>query len=253
MQSIDIINKSGNKLAAYLCIPSSKLHTFLIVCHGFRGAKENGGKIFDFASRVNELGIGVLAFDFSGSGQSAGDFASMTLTRQAYDLQCVIDYLDSHYHLPLVLLGRSFGGSTIIAGGAGDERVKAYVLWSTPVFLAETFTLIIPDEYKNLQRGKVMHIHDEFGDYDLNSGFIADFARHDMDEYLEAMSAKSVLIIHAEDDELVPAVNAVYIKNKINKAELFLIKNAGHRFLSKTAERENLTLTWLKQITNQPE
>lgn len=152
MQTISINNKHGERLAAYLFLPGLKPRFFLIVCHGFRGAKENGGRIYQFANRVNGLGGGLLAFDFSGSGKSEGDFLHMTLTRQADDLRCVIDYLSIHYNLPLVLLGRSFGGSTVIAGGTG-EKVLAYILWSTPVFLTKTFATMIPDEYNNLQAG----------------------------------------------------------------------------------------------------
>ncbi len=247
MQLIKINNKHGEKLAAYLFVPELEPRFFLIICHGFRGAKENGGRIYQFANRVNGLGGGVLAFDFSGSGASEGDFLHMTLTRQADDLRCVIDYLSVHYNHPLVLLGRSFGGSTVIAGGA-DEKVLAYILWSTPVFLTKTFAAIIPGEYKNLQAGQIVHIHDDAGDYELESEFIKDLVNHDMDQYLQAMSAKPVLIIHARDDEVVSVENAQYANSKLLRACLCLLDKAGHRFLEKTEERENLTLDWLEKL-----
>ena len=247
MQLIEINNKNGEKLAAYLFLPEIAPRFFLIVCHGFRGAKENGGRIYPFAKRVKGLGGAVLAFDFSGSGASEGDFLHMTLTRQADDLRCVIDYLSSHYNLPLVLLGRSFGGSTVIAGGAG-ENVLAYILWSTPVFLTNTFAAIIAEEYQNMQAGQIVHIHDVAGDYELDPAFIQDLACHDMEQYLQAMKAKPVLIIHAQDDEIVSVENAKYANRKLDRASLHLIDEAGHRFLEKTEERENLTLAWLEKI-----
>lgn len=251
MQSISIYNKkNGHKLAAYLFMPDTEPRLFLVVCHGFRGAKENGGKIFDFASRVNELGAGVLAFDFSGSGRSEGDFSAMTLSRQVSDLQAVIDYLYAQYHLPLVLLGRSFGGSTVLAGGAGDDRVAAYILWSTPIFLAETFAAMIPEEYRSLQEGQTVHICDDAGEFDLGSEFILDFTRHDMEKYLQAIHTKPVLIVHARDDELVPAENAAYMNSHLPNAKLFLVEEAGHRFLEKTKLREDLTLDWLQKCIN---
>lgn len=247
MQSISIENKDGHKLAAYLFMPESKPLLFLVICHGFRGAKENSGRIFGFARRVNELRAGVLAFDFSGSGESEGDFSAMTLSRQASDLTAVIDYLHIQYGLPVILLGRSFGGSTAIAAGAGDERVAAFILWSTPVFLEETFTAMIPDEYKNLPLGQIIHIQDEAGEFDLGSGFIQDFAHHDIDSYLQAMQNRPVLIIHAQDDEVVPVKNVIYMQQKLPQAQLLLVEEAGHRFLAKTKHREDLTLEWLQK------
>lgn len=248
MQLIEINNKDGEKLAAYLFLPELAPRFFLIVCHGFRGAKENGGRIYPFASRVNGLGGGVLAFDFSGSGSSEGDFRHMTLTRQADDLRCVIDYLSFNYNLPLVLLGRSFGGSTVIAGGAG-ANVLAYILWSTPIFLTETFAAMITEGYKNLQAGQIVLIHDDAGDYELEPTFIQDLVSHDMEQYLQALKEKPVLIIHAQDDDIVSVENAHYANQKLEQASLHLIDAAGHRFLEKTEERENITLAWLeKQI-----
>lgn len=251
MQSIWINNKHDEKLAAYLFLPEREPRFFLIICHGFRGAKENGGRIFQFARRVNDLGGGVLAFDFSGSGASEGDYARMTLTRQADDLRSVIDYLADGYDLPLVLLGRSFGGSTVIAGGAAEPRVAAYILWSTPIFMTKTFAAMIPEQYKDLQAGQIVHIYDEAGDYELESGFIRDLAQHNMDQYLLAMSAKPVLIIHARDDEIVTVENAQYVNSKLSRAGLHIIDEAGHRFLEKTGFREKLTLDWLEKTIDE--
>ena len=136
MQSIWINNKYGEKLAAYLFLPEREPRFFLIVCHGFRGAKENGGRIYQFASRVNDLDGGVLAFDFSGSGASEGNYARMTLTRQADDLRSVIDYISSLYDLPLVLLGRSFGG-VLLCGEAEGITAAAYNIVVNSIFMTE--------------------------------------------------------------------------------------------------------------------
>ncbi len=101
------------------------------------------------------LGIAVLTFDFSGSGESEGDFVSMTLSRQASDLKSVVDYACTQFAVPFILLGRSFGGSTVIVEGAGDKRIDGFVLWSTPIFMAETFSAMMPDEYNRMQNGKL--------------------------------------------------------------------------------------------------
>ena len=248
MQSHSIINQQGEKLAADVFMPAAAARLVLIVCHGFRGGKENGGRIFQFAGRLNELGVIVLAFDFSGSGQSEGDFVSLTLSQQVSDLQSVIDYVDEHYKLPMVLLGRSFGGSTVIAGGAEDKRIAALALWSTPFFIAETFAAMMPAEYKSMQAGQVVNIRDEAGNYDLGPAFAVDIARHDMGSYLQAIGNRPVLIVHAQDDELVAPENAQYMQTRMDNVSLHLIDQAGHRFLEKTALREDLTIDWLKNL-----
>lgn len=246
MQNLMLTNKDGEKLAAYLFEPPAQGKYTLIICHGFRGAKENGGKIFGFAEKILKLGIGVLAFDFRGSGQSDGDFSCITLSRQADDLGLVIDYVCQRYSLPVILLGRSFGGSTVLAGGSGDARIAGYILWSTPVFIRSTFTAILPAECHSLEQGNVVIVKDEAGEYTLQPDFISDLDRHDMDAYLRNINPRPVLIVHARDDEVVKPANAEYMQKKLSNSTIHMIEQAGHRFLDKIADREDLTINWLR-------
>ena len=245
MQDLAIYDQRRPKIAAYLFEPPANGKYMLVICHGFRGAKENGGKIFAFAEKLQKIGIGVLAFDFRGSGRSEGEFANVTLTRQAADLQQVIDYVHTQYSLPIILLGRSFGGSTILAGGAGDPRIAGYILWSTPVFMQQTFSAILPNEYQLMEQGKSVEIKDEAGEYTLQPDLVADFSWHDMDTYLENIGTRPALIVHARDDEVVDPGNAIYMQDILPNSCLHVVDNAGHRFLNKIVEREDITIDWL--------
>jgi putative redox protein len=245
MQNVIFVNEYQAKLTAYLFEPPEDAKYMLVVCHGFRGAKENGGRIFAFADKLQKLGIGTLAFDFSGSGSSEGDFSQITLTNQAADLKAAVDYVYAQYSLPIILLGRSFGGSTVLAGASNDSRIAGYILWSTPLKLEQTFATIMPEEFKRMQRGERIKIKDEAGEYELSPGLVLDFSRHDMDAYLQNIESKPVLIVHAKDDEIVDPGNAVYMQTKLKNCRLYLEDNAGHRFLDKTALREEITIQWL--------
>ncbi|MEA4925283.1 MAG: alpha/beta fold hydrolase [Syntrophomonadaceae bacterium] len=246
MQDVIIANKHNEQLSAYLWAPPARAKYMMVICHGFRGAKENGGKIVAFAEKLQKLNLGVLAFDFSGSGNSEGDFLNITLTRQADDLRQVVDDLSDKYSLPIILLGRSFGGSTVLAGGAGDKRVAGYILWSTPIFMHQTFAAMLPEEYKLLQEGHITRIRDEAGEYFLHPDLIRDFDRHDMDAYLHQIRLIPTLVVHATDDEVVDLANARHINDLLPNCSLFTMDQAGHRFLEKIEAREAITLEWLK-------
>lgn len=246
MQDVIIANKHNEKLAAYLWEPTAQDRYMVVICHGFRGAKENGGKIFAFAEKLQKLNLGVLAFDFSGSGKSEGDFTNITLSRQADDLRQVVDYVNAKYSLPIILLGRSFGGSTVLAGGAGDERIAGYIFWSTPVFMHETFAAMIPKEYELLSAGRIAGIRDEAGEYLLHPDLVRDFDRHDLDGCLHKIGSTPALVIHAEDDEMVDTANACHIGELLQNSSLFTMDHAGHRFLEKIEVREEITIDWLR-------
>jgi len=247
MKDLTINNKYNEKLSAYIFEPLPNAEYMVVICHGFRGTKENGGKIYAFAEKLQNLGLGVLAFDFSGSGSSEGYFLNNTLSRQADDLRQVINFLNDKFDLPIILLGRSFGGSTILVGGTGDSRIGGYIFWSTPVFLHETFTTIIPEEYKLLQQGNIVTIKDEAGEYTLHPDLILDFNQHDMDAYLHRIRSVPTLIVHATDDEAVNLANALHMQEKLPNCSLHLMDHAGHRFLDRVAEREDITVDWLKK------
>jgi len=247
LNRISIPGGGRQKLAAYEFMPENDCRNMLIVCHGFRGAKENGGRIFSFAERVNRLGLGVVAFDFSGSGASSGEFAAISLTRQLHDLRQVIDYADRHYHKPAILLGRSFGGSTVLAaGGKPDERVIGYIFWSTPLKLNETFAGVAA-QFSQVEAGAAIEIKDERGCFQLKPDFIEDFANHDMIFYAKKLAPQPVLIIHGTADEVVAPNNAVCLYQNCRHAELHLIADADHRFSRNVMEREDITLNWLRK------
>ncbi|MEN6463078.1 MAG: alpha/beta fold hydrolase [Syntrophomonas sp.] len=246
MDNITITNARKQKLAA-LVFASEKASYNIIICHGFRGTKLNAGKLCGFAARLNEAGFNVIAADFAGSGESEGDFADVTLSQQANDLECIIEYAWSRYNLPVILLGRSFGGSSVLVGGANDSRVAGYIFWSTPVMLHDTFSAIITKEYEQLRSGQIITITDEAGEFQLKPGFIEDFDKHNMNNYLQAIESRPVLIVHGLADELVNPDNARYINSHLNNVQMFLVENADHRFINLTKDREDLTLNWLKQ------
>jgi len=247
MQVLELEKPDNQKLRAYAFIPASCCRYTVVVCHGFRGTKENGGKIFDFADRIMQLGFGVFAFDFSGCGDSDGEFSKITLSRQARDLRHVIDYVWQIYELPVILLGRSFGGSTVLAGGSNDERVAGYIFWSTPVKLHETFRLILGEDYEKLKAGSTVTVNDESGVFSLEPAILEDLDMHNMDEYLTALGKRPVLVIHGLADEVVSPSNAEYICKGAENAELELVMGADHSFLNKNLERENLTVAWLRK------
>lgn len=244
MQKLEILNNNNQKLDAYLFMPISASY-IMIISHGFRGAKENGGRIYKFADKLNQIGIAVLAADFSGSGNSEGDFATVSLSRQVADLRSIINYAEDNYSLPVILLGRSFGGSTTLAAASADDRIVAYVLWSTPIYLTETFTKIMPQEFSRLKNGQQVKITDEAGQYILQPDLIQDFEKHDMDKYLDSIK-KPLLVINGSSDELVDPSNALHVKEKVALSTLDIIDGADHRFVNRVAEREEITIKWLK-------
>lgn len=245
MEKIIIPKNDGTKLSAWQDLPP-KPYYLLIVCHGFFGAKENRGRIFSLAAELYTRGLGILAFDFAGSGESDGDFSSVTLSSQADDLKTVIDYADENYQLPLILLGRSFGGSTILALGQHPASVKGCILWSAPLDLPNTFRMVLGDLYDELEAGRSIKVVDGEREYDLLPQLVMDIEHHDLKRNLSILSGKPVLICQGKADEVVDFSNALAMHESLPRSALALIDNADHRFTDMVELREKITIEWLE-------
>lgn len=244
MQNISIATPDHIRLAALVSLPE-RPRGLLISCHGFRGAKENAGRIFGLAEKLSRVDIGLLAFDFQGSGQSGGDYKTITLSRQARDLQTVLDYAGRKYDLPLYLLGRSFGGSTVLAGAGKRPEVRGYIFWSTPVFLHKTFAPLLKSAVEQWEQDHTATVADEGGRFELASDFLKDLDRHRMDDYVLSIGNRSVLIVHGLADEIVSPDNARHMAKLLPHAELHLAEGADHRFTDHSERREAITINWL--------
>lgn len=235
----------GKRLSAMLFLPSTKPNFKLVVAHGFRGRKENSGRINVFAEKVVGLGGSLLCFDFGGSGDSEGHFSEMTLSSQVNDLLCVLDYAEQKLAGALLLLGRSFGGTTAIAAAARDAGVEGLILWSTPVLLHEVFSPVI--EAAERQEGEIIKLEDETGIFSLGRDFIRDLSHHDFQEYLKSYGEKPLLIIQGEMDTTVNPRNAdliaSYARGPVTR---HLIEGADHRFTGCQDIREDITISWIR-------
>lgn len=248
-QRITIHSRTGHQLAAVWFTPEKETVFHLIVAHGFRGTKENAGRIGIFAEKIADIGGSLLAFDFAGSGESEGSFSHMTLSRQCMDFLSVIDYATLRTQgRPIILLGRSFGGTTAIAAAAGSKEVKGMILWSSPVQLMETFGAFWPVGAEGLSPGETLKVADEAGEYELGYEFFEDLDQHDFPGYFQEIGPLPVLIIQGREDETVHSSNAEMVRNwAAGPVNLHIVDGADHRFLQQKELRETLTIAWLRK------
>lgn len=240
------IDAGGSKLASLYFLPANFTH-LLIACHGFRGTKENAGRIYSFADRLNQMGIAVLAFDFSGSGASAGDFKDMTLSTQARDLAMVIDHCFARFGRPIILLGRSFGGTTVLAGGSCDSRVEAFIFWSAPFAAEKAFRGLFGDEYERMLNGGTLTLEDDGGQFAIGPEFVRDLGRHRFNEYAAEIGRRPALVVHGQRDEIVGVENAVDLHESLANSDLIVVPGADHKFMDQWPLREQITLDWIEK------
>ena len=77
--------------------------------HGNAGNKMEG---LSYMDSILELGVNFCAFDFSGCGNSEGEFVTLG-HKEKHDLKSVIEFLqENHNDSKVVLSGRSMGATS---------------------------------------------------------------------------------------------------------------------------------------------
>lgn len=229
MEKISFLNPRQEKLQGLL-FPAPGLYN-LIICHGFQGSKEGGGRAIALAQKAQHLGLTTLCFDFAGTGESEGDFATMTLSKQREDLESAIDFLVQQNYLPVLLLGRSLGGTTALVQGCRDKRVAGIITWAAPCLLEETFQQIALEQ-----------------DFPLAPTILKDFQHYNLLEAAKKIAPRPYLVIQGEEDQVVNVQQGKLLyQAALNPKKLYLIANCGHQFLEAQEEVQQLTLEWIKK------
>lgn len=124
-------NQHGLELAGILEWPASPPHRFAIFAHCFTCGKDLKA-IVRISRQLAALGIAVLRFDFTGLGDSRGDFSRTTFADNQADLLSAADFLARNHQPAELLIGHSLGGAAVLACAARLPAVNALVNIASP-------------------------------------------------------------------------------------------------------------------------
>jgi esterase/lipase len=221
-------NSQGHLLDARLDMPAggADIKAFIIFCHCFTCTKETI-TTFRLSRLLAEAGYAVLRFDFSGLGNSEGDFSATTFSSMRSDLNSAIDFLKKNYQAPSFLMGHSLGGTTALSIAQDNREIMGVVTVASPSepehvlhHFGHALTLLEQDIPASFE---VAGRH-----YNIEPGFIHDVRQFDMPACLSHLN-KPVLIINIEHDALVDESNASEIQQWVSgETQLITIKNSDH-------------------------
>ncbi|KAI0494089.1 hypothetical protein KFK09_024220 [Dendrobium nobile] len=105
-QRVEILNKYGEKLVGVLHSTGSK--NLVILCHGFRSTKDEK-LLLNLIAALTKEGMSVFHFDFSGNGESEGEFQYGNYRKEADDLRAVVLNLSEKNFKICAISGHSKG------------------------------------------------------------------------------------------------------------------------------------------------
>lgn len=220
-------NRSSERLAGVLHMPQDWENGFgVILCHGMESSKDSL-KHLRLGESLSRLGFAVLRFDFTGAGESSGEFESITYARQVEDLGAAHELLRAHGAAQVGIIGSSMGGTTALLYAGIAERVEAVVTLAAPInlraILERDFTPKVIAHWR--VQGFI-----EFNGRRLNTDFLDEALSLDVVGAVARIACPG-LVIHGDEDSTVPVEQAVLLHDTLRGGkELCILLGADHRF-----------------------
>ncbi len=255
MRSDKITFKSGgNELSARLELPANgRPHNFALFAHCFTCTK-NLNAVRNISGSLVEFGFGVLSFDFTGLGNSEGEFSDTNFSSNISDLIAAADFLAENYNTPSLIIGHSLGGAAAIFAAQKIDSVQAIATIGAPAN-PEHVTHLIEDEIENIVSSGEAKVNIGGRPFKVKKQFIDDLKEHKLAKVLTDMR-KSALILHSPQDKVVAIENAAELYKAAHHPKSFISLDGADHLLSKkedSAYAGQLISSWAHRYIPKPQ
>ncbi len=229
-------NANGHTLSGRLDLPlGSAPEAYALFAHCFTCSKQTRA-VAAVSQAMTHRGIAVLRFDFTGLGESEGDFADTTFSSNVADLIVAADYLQSHYAAPTILIGHSFGGTACLKVAAQLPGVKAVATIGSPFDPAHVRHLLGEAREEIEKRGEAV-VKLAGRPFRIKRQFLEDLETADMLAVLPKLD-RALLVLHSPVDEVVGIDNAAQIYKAARHPKSFISLDTADHMLSRPADAE---------------
>lgn len=216
---------AGNTLGGLLELPDAAPIATALLAHCFTCGKDLIG-----ASRISrtlaQRGYAVLRFDFTGLGDSEGDFGTAGFASNIDDLLAAAVWLEQDYTSPALLVGHSLGGTAVLHAAARLPTCKAVVSIGAPAD-AEHVLQSFHCDAEQLSREGEASVTLAGREFTISKAFIDDLREHAHERIGRLHQA--VLVMHAPFDRQVPIAEAERIFKAARHPKSFVsLDNADH-------------------------
>ncbi|TYB79112.1 bifunctional alpha/beta hydrolase/OsmC family protein [Bizionia myxarmorum] len=245
---LDIPNKNGHKLQAYLELPANqKPNYYAIFAHCFT-CSSTLSAVKNISRELTKHGFGVVRFDFTGLGRSEGEFSESHFSANVDDLLSVNSYLEENYKAPSLLVGHSLGGAAVIVAASKLNNIKAVATMGAPATVGHVTKLFSHGLDAVEEKGEV-EVNIGGRPFKINQEFVDDFSKIDLPEITKNLR-KPLLIMHSPFDKIVSIDNAEKLYLNAHHPKSFISLDGADHLLSNSKDSQyvgNIIGSWVQR------
>lgn len=232
---VNFTGSQGTPLVARLELPDEQPRAHALFAHCFTCSKDSVA-----AARVSRAlaaqGIAVLRFDFTGLGESGGDFGNSGFTSNIADLVHAADYLREHHVAPSLLIGHSLGGAAVLAAAASIPEARAVATIAAPSDPQHVLGLLDEAATEINTRGEA-DVELAGRTFRIRKEFLDDLAAQRQDERIAKLGV-ALLVMHSPTDAVVGIENARRIFDTARHPKSFIALDGADHLLTGRRDAE---------------
>ena len=204
-QRLFFIGSQGSRLSGRLELPNAAPVTFALFAHCFTCSKDYLASTL-VSRALAARGVAVLSFDFTGLGDSEGDFAKSSFTSNIEDIVCAADYLREHFEAPRLLIGHSLGGAAVLAAAQQvpeSGAVATIAAPSDPMHITHYFAA----RMAQIERSGAAEVEIAGRGYRVQKQFLDDLAGYDLSKIIGHLN-RMLWVFHGSEDDVVDIEHA---------------------------------------------
>ena len=235
-ETIQFKNAGGEILSGRLDRPLEGAPlAYAIFAHCFTCSKQTRA-VAAVSRALTQRGIAVLRFDFTGLGDSQGDFADTTFSSNVDDLVHAAGYLGAHYKAPEILVGHSFGGTACLKAATRLPGVKAVATIGSPFDPAHVRHLLSAAR-EAIEKDGEASVTLAGRPFRIKRQFLEDLDTADMAGTLPQLK-RALLVLHSPVDNMVGIDNAAQIYQAARHPKSFISLDTADHMLSSPVDAD---------------
>ena len=225
----------GDRLAARLDRPDHGEPTvWALFAHCFTCSKDLKA-VTRISRALTARGMGLLRFDFTGLGDSEGDFADTHFSSNLNDLRAAISYLRDSERAPALLIGHSLGGAAVLVAAESCPEVRAVATLGAPSDTAHLRDQLL-EAAPELEEEDEARIQLAGRPFRIRRRLLDDLSEQNVLGAVRRLD-RPLLILHSPVDEIVDVDHARRIYQAAHHPKSFIsLDQADHLLLREPAD-----------------
>ena len=247
-------NGRGQRLAALLDRPvDDRPIAFAVFAHCFTCSKSYKA-VRHISRALAAEGFAVLSFDFTGLGDSEGEFADTSFTSNIDDVVAAAGFLADSFEAPTVLIGHSLGGAAVMMAAGELPSVTAVVTIAAPAGLDHLSEIIEPvrAEIERTGSAEIMLAGRRIR---IGRALVRDLGEVTMTDAIEGLG-RALLVMHSPLDSVVGIDNASVIFRAAKHPKSFVSLDRADHLLSRAEDSRyaaGVIANWARKYLPEPQ